>query len=259
MFNMLPLFRLNYRYFRLSMVFIPFLLTACHSDFGPYPMPTGYKYHDTSYKTPPGPEPVAKNIEDRIEHIHSPNYFQLKKVQPTHTMPVEQVSPPVAPELNESMPMFAPEPALMAPPVTGSWDQAAFDLVRRLVDGFGTPTESIFVRPAPGFSQAEMNLEMSLRKALQDKGLSIAPAPGMGPFELHYSFSDLENISASERIMVNIELRDSQGNVLAQESGIYSSDAPMSMTMPMQMETPYSVDEPPVPSTAERQPVLLSR
>ncbi|MCB9990071.1 MAG: hypothetical protein H6867_01665 [Rhodospirillales bacterium] len=196
---------------RVMLLGAPLLLTAaCHSDFGPFPMPTGYKYHDKIYKTPPGPEPVFK----KIDHMGVPQSTEKQCED-------DQKKMSMAPVMDNA-------DMMMSVPAGGSWDYAAADLVRRITDQFGRPTEPVYVQPAA--TNQELGLEKALRMALTDQGLNLAPAPGVGPYALHYS---AKGMGTTGRAMVTVTLMGQDGPLIEQ-SGMYDlgADAPVATTIP---------------------------
>lgn len=207
---------------RILLLGAPLMLAACHSDYGPFPMPSGYMHHDKEHKAPPGPEPVLKNIEhmkvphsvdDPHAHPHDHDHHaKHKAMMGDHHEPVQMAA---TMEMGAGM------------EVDSSWNMAAHDLVGRLVDGFGQPTEPVYVRPADAASAAEMNLEKALRGALTQRGFNVAPAPGMGPYTLHYAASHL-GVGDGTRMMITVSITGSEG-ALAEESGIYALGEPSVM------------------------------
>ncbi len=206
----------------------PLFLTACHSHFGPYPMPSGYTYHERQHKAPPGPEPVLK----KIEHMEP-----ARSVDGHH----HKDCPETCPEMYNGHHHMSSHGGMHATPAatvtigeplmaSGPWDNAAQDLVRRLVNGFGTPVEPVFIRPADMGSASEIAMERALRGAMTQSGFTLAPAPGMGPYTLHYAATPLQ-VGDGSRMMVTITLAGDNGAV-AEESGIYAVGSPRVMAPP---------------------------
>lgn len=198
---------------RVLLLGAPLMLAACHTDMGPYPMPTGYKYHGQTYKSPPGPEPVWK----RIEHMNDPAPAPKKEK---------------CGECMDAASHSAAAPMMMDPgaPVGGSYSMAAHDLITRLVDGFGQPVDPVYLHPAQSSGSVEMNLERALRDAMMQRGFNLAPRAGAGPFTLHYAVSGL-NVGDAGRQMVTVTLMGPEGT-LAEESGIYALDGAAAMPAP---------------------------
>ena len=69
-------------------------------------------------------------------------------------------------------------------------------------------------------SHSDMNLDKALRTAMIRHGIDIAPAPGLGPFTLHYNAHGLE-VGDGSRTMVTITLKDN-GMTVTETSGIYA-------------------------------------
>lgn len=185
---------------RVLLLGAPLFLAACHSDFGPYPMPSGYIHHDKLYKAPPGPEPVLK----KIEHGH---------IEPAAKPGCEPCA----------MPQAQAEPVMAVAP-DEAYSHAAHDLMTRLVNDFGQPAEPVYLRPATD-APHEMHLEKALRAAMAEKGMTVAPAPGLGPFTLNYNVSSL-SVGDGSRTMVAVTLTDTNG-VVQEVSGIYSLGMPV--------------------------------
>lgn len=209
---------------RVLLLGAPLFLAACHSDFGPFPMPSGYTHHDKLYKAPPGPEPV------------------LKKIEHSHIAPAEDE---VKTECAPCGPM-AQADMIVAVPASGDFDHAAQDLITRLVNDFGRPAEPVYLRPASPDGM-EMSLEKALRTAMADKGFTIAPAPGLGPFTLNYAISAL-GMGDGSRTMVTVSLTGADG-VIQEVSGIYALGAPAPMPEPVVINEADDMEPATVPVT----------
>ena len=213
---------------RILLLGAPLFLTACHSDFGPYPMPSGYTYLDRAYKAPPGPEPVFK----KLDHSTAP-----QSVKPgAENCPPETAMSTKANMTND----MAPPPAPGAVSSEGEWGYAASDLIRRLVDGFGQPTEAIYLTPGQG-TAAEMNIEKALRSEMAARGFNVATAPGMGPYTLDYHVQKL-GIGDGSRSMVTITLNN-KGEKVTEESGIYTLGGVAMAAPPQAMMAPPDYHE----------------
>ncbi len=200
-------------------------LAACHSDFGPHPMPSGYMHHGKAHKSPAGPEPVWRNIKHKMNHEHTKEC----KDMPNHPAHMTQAAP-------ETVAMSAPRPAPVV--AGGHWDMAAQDLVSRMVAGLGQPAEPVYVRPANPTSDAEMHLEKALRGAMLQRNFDLAPAMGMGPYVADYAISPIQGLSDGSRKMVSFSL-SSHGQQVAQESGIYDLGPAMMPPAVQDMPDPY--------------------
>lgn len=183
------------------------LLTGCTSDFGPWPFPTGYTYHNEEYKAPAGPEPVFKKWEaarkNKKKQDAAPapvldTHFAARKAK------AAQASAPVSPspDTNDSQ----------------LWLSAANDLTGRLFTKFGKPTEPVYL-PSPGAAEQDQFFAAALHAALQDQGAAIAAQPGAGPFSMHYKTNDTG--SGEGRLLLTITMQ-SGTQTLAEESGIYT-------------------------------------
>lgn len=191
----------------------PLFLMGCHSDFGPFPMPTGYKYLDESHKTPPGPEPVFKKIQNsnfpgNRENCTDP--AQKTSVYPSAVQPEHPFSPPAA---------------------SGQWGYAAGDLLGKLRDTFGAPSESVYIKAPANPSAAGVDFERTLHTAAPENGFMLVTTPGMASFTLSYTMTPA-SLGDKQRMIIALML-ESAGQVVAEASGIYESgfSSPM-QTMP---------------------------
>lgn len=202
----------------------PLFLAACHSDLGPFPMPTGYAHHDKAYQAPPGPEPVLK----KIEYMRVPQSVPSENCEPeTAVIVPPKMMPPVA----------------VVPVDGGAWAGAADELVARLISGFGRMAEPVYILPAPVMGPAEIGFEGALRGALVSQNLPMADAPGMGPYTLRYAISPLP-VGEDGRAMVTLTLAGPSG-VLQEVSGIYS---PGIVVMPAPVVVDMAPDGEPGPA-----------
>ena len=199
---------------RMLILGAPLMLAACHSDLGPFPMPSGYKHHDKYPQSPPGPEPVMDKIHHHLENMQTPKSVD-KPGHGMHSQPCGEV-PPCGHQIQP-----APLPVVTDMHTDQAWIDAASDLVRRMTDSFGQPTEPVFIEPAPAMSVTDIHLEKALRHAMKNKGYNLAPAPGMGPYSLSYSAAPLA-IGDGTRTMININLLGIDGEPVVMESGVYS-------------------------------------
>ncbi len=191
----------------------PLLLAACTQN-GPWPMPSGYSYYHDEYKAPPGPKPVFKKWEYKngVREEPQPMPTQLDG-QSTATM---EAAPSPAPVATMSS----------APAATGSWQQAADELVGRMVAAFGRPTESVWLESDNSSADA-MNFDKVLRDALASQKITIAETPGASPFVLHYSVGDAGG--GSGQSLLSIVLM-SGGQRVESESGVYKFTDSAAMT-----------------------------
>lgn len=79
----------------LTMAALPLVVLAgCSSESGPWPMPTGYAYHNNPYKAPPGPEP------DGPPHERTSPYrtaMEEPAAAPLESAPTNIIAPAPAP------------------------------------------------------------------------------------------------------------------------------------------------------------------
>lgn len=206
------------------------LLAGCTSDFGPWPMPTGYTYHQEQYKAPPGPEPVFRKWE-----------AELKK----------ESNAPVLPSLDTHLaPYQATVADVSAVHATAErndpqlWLDAANDLAARLFTKFGKPTESVYIPPG-GSAGDRQFFAAALHASLQEQGVTIAAAAGGGPFTLSYDIRG----TVGGRALLTVRLQ-SGPRTLAEESGSYfvggsggaaSAAAPSPAGAPLSLTGPGSM------------------
>ena len=65
---------------------------------------------------------------------------------------------------------MSPAPMMMSAPSGAAADYAANDLITRLVDGFGMPSEPVYLRPAPMMDERSMAMDTALRNASRISG-----------------------------------------------------------------------------------------
>ncbi len=225
---------------RVLLLGAPLILAACTSDFGPNPLPTGYYYHNETYKTPPGPEPIfskPKHAHDDHALEDCPDPHAKAHVQTDAQADAQAVivTPPA-----DTYIAAQPAPVEMAAPVSASpaLSVAASDLVQRLINQFGRPVEPVYVTPSTGTAQ-EIAFEKSLRKALQREGFNLAKTPGKGPYTLNYTIG--QSGSAGDRSLVKIMLVGQEG-VVSEHSGLFSLGQPAPlMTMSEMPAEPSAV------------------
>jgi len=179
-----------------------FALGACESHNGPWPMPTGYTYHQGQYKAPPGPEaePLFK-VWDSKQTEHQPAGAAMD------TTMMEPAAVP-APD------MVAVTPAPAVSYDAGALDMAASDLVKRMIAQTGQPMEPVYVEPGQN-----MAFEASLRNALQGHGVKLAPVQGAGPFTLRYAIGNAVSYGQQN---ISISLVASGGVPVGAADGMYT-------------------------------------
>ncbi|HEY8191258.1 MAG TPA: hypothetical protein VIG74_02445, partial [Alphaproteobacteria bacterium] len=126
------------RSLKFAFLVAPLLLAAgCTSDFGPWPMPTGYAYHHSEYHAPPGPEPVFKKWEKKYMNNGTDNAGTMAPMNiDTHFSDDTTAAPVIA--------SVAPATDLQV------WQSAADELARRLFGDFGRPNEAVYLQPGSG-------------------------------------------------------------------------------------------------------------
>ncbi len=191
------------------------LAAGCTSDFGPWPMPTGYAYHHSEYHAPPGPEPVFKKWEKE--------YLNKDAGDNTGTMAPMNIDTHFADGTGADVPpmaSIAPVADLQA------WQDAADDLARRLFSSFGRPNEMVYLQSV---GAAPDSFRSALRSSLQSQNVKLADNVGGGPFALRYDAQD----TGTGRMLLTVTLM-SGATKMAEESGSYAvSGVPTPATAPV--------------------------
>ena len=195
---------------------VSLLAAGCSSATGPWPMPTGYAYHNEEYKAPPGPEPepVFKQWESRRKGGTAPVVLSTTFENPSET--VSDAPAAAEPVTADAIPM-APDTVPVTPVTSESLRAAADELTAQLFKQFGRPAEAVYIdanaATDPGFDKA-------LRESLQAQGVPVATAPGMGPFTLTVSSMELAGDTAGRRVMTLAVT--SAGKKVAEATGLYA-------------------------------------
>lgn len=195
---------------------VPVLLTACAGTIEPGPMPTGYKYHNTTYKSPDGAEA---------------GFWERKGREPAET---REMAP--AKSMSNDDHGTVEGHMMAAPAEAQAWLPASRELVARIKSRLGQPMEPTFFEGMNG--QYISGFESALKMATAEQGWPEATSKGKGPFHLSYSAiaSDTANPG---RMLLTARLTVSSGNFVIEESGVYdimttaaavSTDAPVSLT-----------------------------
>lgn len=201
-------------------------LAGCTSDFGPWPMPTGYTYHTEQHKAPPGPEPVFKKWE--VERKEKAQAAEAPVSMDTHFDDSVIVA---------DAPVTAPLPAVNDPQL---WLDAANDLTGRLFGTFGNPTEAVYL--PPGTDEEGQFFAAALHAALQGRGFTVAGQPGTGPFTLRYAMNGMGGGNDGRKLLT-ITMQSGMQN-LAEESGIYTVGGGMSAATVRGDNAPVSLTAP---------------
>jgi len=174
------------------------LVTACHSDFGPSPMPTGYKYHHDVYKAPPGPEPVFKKWQHDME-IHD-QCFKEKICLPRDQMPVM-----IDDGFGGAHMVF-----------DSAWDNAAHELTGRLLSGLGQVHETAYIRPP--VNAEEYSFARALMRAMETFGMQVSSIQGAGPYVMDYQLMPAG--TAGTRVTLWLK---ASGLVAGEQSGTFDA------------------------------------
>lgn len=177
---------------------VPFLLTACAGTIEPGPMPTGYKYHQGSYKGPAGAEPSVFDEKDGTKNA------QVRELSPAG-------SPVGADTYADGTAGLNAEAA--------QWLPASRALVTRIIGRLGYPAEPTFFEGMNG--KAIPGFEAALKMATAEQKWPAAHSRGEGPFHLAYSASPADP-SQPGRLLLTVRLTVSKSNFVIEESGIYT-------------------------------------
>lgn len=188
----------------------PFLLSACAGTIEPGPMPTGYKYHQGTYKGPAGAEPSVFD-----ENTAGARHAQVKELAPNGAA-------------GSGSGITSETAGISAEAV--AWLPASRELVNRIKSRLGYPVEPTFFegmngKYIPGF-------ETALKTATSEQSWPTAPSKGEGPFHLAYSAAPADP-SNPGRMLLTVRLTVSKNNFVIEESGIYTiSEGPAVMAAP---------------------------
>lgn len=190
----------------------PFLLSACAGTIEPGPMPTGYKYHQGTYKGPAGAEPSVFDENDG-----GTRHAQVKELAPNGS------------GMNGAGNGITSEMAGISAEAV-AWLPASRELVNRIKSRLGYPVEPTFFegmngKYIPGF-------ETALKTATSEQGWPTAPSKGEGPFHLAYSAAPADP-SNPGRLLLTVRLTVSKSNFVIEESGVYTiNEGPAIMSAP---------------------------
>lgn len=185
----------------------PFLLTACAGTIEPGPMPTGYKYHNGTYKSADGAEPGF--WEKGSRHAQSE---ELAPANSGHNDGIE----------SQTMGLGAEAMA---------WLPASRELVTRIKSRLGYPVEPTFFEGMDG--KFIPGFEAALKSATSEQGWPAAATRGSGPFHLAYSATPADPANPS-RLLLTVRLTVSANNFVIEESGVYTigTEGPAVMAAP---------------------------
>ncbi len=216
-----PLFRVLY----VGALALPVFVSACATaDFGPNPMPTGYKYQNEEYKTPSGNEPA--------DFSELGNRNRAADVEALAPQEAAMVEPAVSVDMNAVQ--GAPVAPVTVKASVGGWMEAARDLIGRMTRDLGTPTELVYLEPAAGV--AHPGFEAALRMAMGEQGWKTVTGKGAGGFKLIYNIGSADGADAARRMLA---VRLVSGNhPVIEESGFYAlAGAPAPAASPVAADT----------------------
>lgn len=163
----------------IALLSLPFIITGCHKDFGPFAMPTGFKHHQDKYKAPDGPEPVIvktlheSGVRDVIPHQDDMAVTNAGNIEYV-TMPVE----------------FEKQ----------NWGVAVTDVVDRLARSYDFNGKSVYVMMPDSADPNEVAVYEYLALELPLQNLNIGAAD-TSPLTLFYDYhmspaeNDLNNVN----------------------------------------------------------------
>lgn len=190
---------------------VPFLLTACAGSIEPGPMPTGYKYHQGTYKGPAGAEPGVFDEKDGTKNA------QVRELPPSGSAAGTDAGADAAGLSAEA----------------AQWLPASRELVTRIKARLGYPVEPTFFEGLNG--KAIPGFETALKTATAEQKWPTAHSRGEGTFHLAYSASPADP-SNPDRLLLTVRLTVSKSNFVIEESGIYTigvSAAPSGAAAPV--------------------------
>ena len=241
-------FRTSVRLFLLAAA--PVLMAACTADFGPSPMPMGYKYDSSQAYRVPSAGPV--------QAMQYPG--ESAAVAPTAAL--QPSAGEAATPMASTMPMIANAPvqadAGPVPPMVGGtpvepssgpqWLAAAGDLLSKTEHDFGRLQEPVYVRDAmPG-----MTGEAAFRQALSDvlaiRHYKVSTDKEKAPFGFDYGVGEI--VSGKTPLSLTTL---AQGKKIITEKGEYDL-SPGAPVVTSSTDKPSSMPpaDAPVAKTAEK-------
>ncbi len=205
------------------------LVTACHSDFGPSPMPTGYAHEHSVYKSAPGPEPVIRKSRAEFERRWK-NLEEGPKVsggdrqaglQPSLIVGEDKAG--TAPDATP--PHRAKKPAPKADPShdrvsSAAWQSAADDLVMRLIRSFGQPREAVYMGSENAAASDTAAFAAALATSFKKHDVTITTHQSNSHFKIDHQQRIISPDQPSRR-MLTLSLIAGQESI-AEQSGIYT-------------------------------------
>lgn len=232
------------------------LLTGCGNNFGPYAMPSGYVYHGTRHKAPPGPEliradlhgtEVAANqpldVEERESLPSEQSYPPRQRVEAETILNVEtsmekeidytefeqemekeDVTVPVVETVMMPPPMQPVTQAMepMQPMSSTFLSEAANELVEKMIIDAGRPSEPVYIIAGDKVSIVSNAFETSLRESMLQKGFVVAETEGQSPFVLHHNITELNNL-IDNKVLISLSLF-SNLDLLSERNAVYEID-----------------------------------
>lgn len=180
---------------------MPVLLTACGGTIQPGPMPTGYKYHNTTYKAPAGAEPAFWERDRKAD--------------------TEELTPDDGRRASAGDGGAIESQMMGLSPDAVAWLPASRDLIGKIKNRLGFPMEPTFFE---GLNGAVPGFESALKAATSEYQWPHAATKGSGPFHLAYSATPADP-ATPDRMMLTVRLTVSKQNLVIEESGVYSISA----------------------------------
>lgn len=208
---------------------VPFLLSACAGSIEPGPMPTGYKYHQGTYKGPAGAEPSVFDQHDGTKHA------QVRELAPDGTTMGAGAGTEAGMDGLSGLSAEAQ-----------AWLPASRELIAQIKARLGYPVEPTFFEGMNGKTIA--GFEAALKAATNEQNWPTAQSRGEGPFHLAYSASPADP-SNPGRMLLTVRLTVSKNNFVIEESGIYTISTALAPLEPTPAEAALVAPAAPVALT----------
>ena len=183
-----------------------FILAGCCAEDGPWPMPSGYTYHNELYKAPPGPE-----AEDPFKKWGG---MGRPMAADGGTIGVGRGVPPGDLSLLDS------QTVTRVVQTDEDWLAAAGHLLDQMIVNLGVLMEPVWLEPVPGIAPPHAAaFHAALQAGLQNREMVLAPRPGDGPFTLRFNAAPASGGPGS--MLMTIDLLTSRLIPTADEGGVY--------------------------------------
>lgn len=162
---------------------VPLMLAACSSDFGPTPMPTGYKYLNGQSRVSAG-QPVMHQYPGQNGPVAPPMPAAVMDGPLAMTPPA--AGPVTASTLDAPAALDKPEaPPPMAAQAGPQWHMAASSLLDKTEKDFGQLKDPVFLRQLPGALPGSPEFGRALNDELMKRKYKVTN-DDKAPFEIQY-------------------------------------------------------------------------